>query len=237
LNVCADRLPSGGSLLRPPSHCPECQRRLSARELIPVFSYLWLRGRCRTCGTRIPTRVLWVEAGTGLLFGLVFWRYGLSLDLAIALVYGCFFIVIFVTDLEHGLILNRVVYPGLVLALLVSALLTVFPQETTFPAIKEAVIGGGIGLGLLLLVFLISRGGMGLGDVKMAAFIGLVTGYNVFIALLLAIIIGALVSILLLALKIKKRKESIPFGPFLSLAAIATMLWGNYILDWYRNLF
>jgi leader peptidase (prepilin peptidase)/N-methyltransferase len=181
--------------------------------------------------------VLWVEAGTGLLFGLAFWRFGLSLDLALAIVYGCFFIVIFVTDLEHGLILNRVVYPGLALALAASILLTIFQPETTFPAIKEAAIGGGVGLGLLLLVFLVSRGGMGLGDVKMAAFIGLVTGYNIFIALLLAIIVGALVSILLLALKIKSRKESVPFGPFLSLAAVATMLWGNYILDWYRLLF
>jgi leader peptidase (prepilin peptidase) / N-methyltransferase len=237
LNVCTDRLPSGGSLLQPPSHCPGCQRRLSGRDLIPVFSYLWLRGRCRFCAARIPSRVLWVEAGTGLLFGLVFWRYGLSLDLAIVLVYSCFFIVIFVTDVEHGLILNRVVYPGLALALLVSILLTVFPQGTAVPAIKEAAIGSGIGLGLFLLVFLVSRGGMGLGDVKMAAFIGLITGYQVFIALMLAIIVGALVSILLLALKIKRRKESIPFGPFLSLAAIATMLWGNYILSWYQHLF
>jgi leader peptidase (prepilin peptidase) / N-methyltransferase len=237
LNVCADRLPDGGSLLRPPSHCPGCQRRLSGRDLIPIFSYLWLRGRCRYCAARIPRRVLWVEAGTGLIFGLAFWRYGLSLDLAIVLVYCCFFMVILVTDMEHGLILNRVVYPGLALALMVSILLTIFPQATAVPAIKEAAIGGGIGLGLFLLVFLVSRGGMGLGDVKMAAFIGLVTGYHVFIALLLAIIVGALVSILLLALKIKKRKESIPFGPFLSLAAIATMLWGNYILSWYQHLF
>jgi prepilin signal peptidase PulO-like enzyme (type II secretory pathway) len=181
--------------------------------------------------------VLWVEAGTGLLFGLTLWRYGLSLDLAITLIYSGFFMVIFITDMEHGLILNRVVYPGLALALLVSLLLTFFPLATAFPSIKEAAIGGGIGLGLFLLVVIVSRGGMGLGDVKMAAFIGLVTGYQVFIALMLAIFIGALVSILLLALKIKKRKESIPFGPFLAVAAVATMLWGDYILGWYQNLF
>jgi len=238
LNVCCDRLPVGESVVYPPSHCPACQRRLKALDLIPVFSYLWLRGRCRYCQAPIPRRVLWVEIGTGLLFGLVYWRYGLSLELLVTLVYSCIFIVLMVIDLEYRLILNKVVYPTIALALLVSILFSLFlPQVEIVPEIREAAIGGGIGLGLFLLVVVISRGGMGWGDVKMAALIGIVIGYLVFVALFLAVILGGLVAGLLLVLKIKKRKEAIPFAPFLSLATIVTLLWGSYILRWYLGLF
>jgi len=239
LNVCCDRLPAGESLVYPPSHCPACQRRLSAKDLIPIFSYLWLHGRCRYCQASIPRRLLWVEAGTGVLFGFTYWRYGLSIELAIILFYCCLFIVLLVIDLEHGLILNKVIYPAMAVALLISIFLPIFlPQLEIVPQIKQAAIGGGIGLGLFLLVVLISRGGMGWGDVKMAALISLVVGFPlVFVALLMGIILGGLVAGVLLLFKIKKRKETIPFGPFLSLAAMATLLWGSNILSWYLGLF
>jgi leader peptidase (prepilin peptidase)/N-methyltransferase len=239
LNVCCDRLPVGKSIVYPPSHCPACRRRLRAKDLIPVFSYLWLRGRCRYCQAPIPRRLLWVEIGTGVLFGLVYWRFGLSLELPIILVYSCIFIVLLVIDLEHRLVLNKVVYPAMALALLISILFSFFlPQLEIVPGIAPAAIGGGIGLGLFLLIVLASRGGMGWGDVKLAALIGLVTGFPlIFVALLLAVIAGGLVSGLLLSLKIKRRREAIPFAPFLSLAAIVTLLWGSNILNWYLGLF
>jgi leader peptidase (prepilin peptidase)/N-methyltransferase len=239
LNVCGDRLPAGESIVYPPSHCPACQRRLKAKDLVPVFSYLWLRGCCRYCRAPIPRRLLWVEIGTGVLFGLACWRYGLSLELLITLVYSCIFIVLLVIDLEHRLILNKVVYPSMVLALLVSILFSLFlPQVEIVPGILSAAIGGGVGLVLFLLVVLVSRGGMGWGDVKMAALIGLVTGFPLmFVALLLAVLAGGLVAGLLLALKIKRRRQAIPFAPFLSLATIVTLLWGSNILSWYLGLF
>jgi len=236
LNVCCDRLPVGESLLvYPPSHCSACQRRLSPKDLIPVFSYLWLRGRCRYCQASIPRRILWVEVSTAVLFGFAYWQYGLSIELPVILFYFCLFIVLLVIDLEHGLILNKIVYPALAVALLISIF---FPPSKIVPDIGQAAIGGGIGLVLFLLVVLISRGGMGWGDVKLAALIGLVTGFPlVFVALLIGIILGGLVAVLLLSLKIKKRKEAIPFGPFLSLATIVTLLWGSNILSWYLGLF
>jgi len=238
LNVCCDRLPARESIIYPPSHCSACQHRLSAKDLIPVFSYLWLRGRCRYCHAPIPRRLLWVEIGTAVLFGFVYWRYGLSIELAIILFYICLFIVILVIDLEHRLILNKVVYPVMVVALLLSIFFSIFfPQSEIVPEIKQAVIGSGIGLVVFLLIVLISRGGMGWGDVKLAALIGLVTGYLVIVALLMGMILGGLVAILLLGLKIKKRKEAIPFGPFLAVATIVTLLWGNDILNWYLGLF
>lgn len=231
LNVCIDRLPARKSLVYPPSSCDACQHRLSPQELIPVFSYLWLRGRCRYCHTHIPQRVFWVELGTGLLFAFLYWNYGLSIEFAIIAFYSCLFIVLALIDLEHKLILNRIVYPSIVVVLIIDALL---PQ----PGIIKGVIGGAIGFGLLLILAIVSRGGMGWGDVKMAALIGLVTGFPlVFIALLIGIILGGLVAGILLLLKIKKRKESIPFGPFLSLSTMLTLLWGNDILNWYLSSF
>ena len=250
LNVCIDRLPSSQSLLFPASHCVSCRHRLAIKDLIPVFSYLWLRGRCGYCQAPIPRRILWVEIGTGLLFGYLYWHYGLSIELAVAAFYCCLFIVLMVIDLEHGLILNKIVYPAMAVALLISIFLPpsrlIYPSGVVPPLISnflpqlgivQAAIGGGIGLGLFLLIVLIFRGGMGLGDVKMAALIGIVTGYLILVALFLAVIFGGLLAATLLLLKIKKRKEGIPFAPFLSLATIATLLWGSNILDWYLGLF
>jgi leader peptidase (prepilin peptidase)/N-methyltransferase len=239
LNVCIDRLPTHQSLIFPPSHCTACNRRLAAKDLIPIFSYLWLRGRCRYCGAAIPRRILWVELGTAALFALACWWFGLSVELAIALFYSCIFIVIMVIDWERGLILNKIVFPAIVAAFLISIIFSILlPDIEIVPFIGRAAIGGGIGLVLFFLIVIVSRGGMGWGDVKLAALIGLVTGFPlVFIALLIGVVLGGVVAALLLVLKVKKRKQAIPFGPFLAIATIVTLLWGNGILDWYRGLF
>ena len=249
LNVCIDRLPTGESLVFPASHCASCHHRLAIKDLIPVFSYLWLRGRCRYCQAPIPRRLLWVEIGTGILFGYLYWHYGLSAELAVAAVYCCLFLILMVIDLEHGLILNKVVYPSIAVALVISIFLP--PSKVAYPAgavalllsslpepgIVQAAIGGGIGLFLFLLIVIISRGGMGWGDVKMAALIGIVTGYLVFVALFLAVILGGLVAVVLLLFKLRKRKEGIPFAPYLSLGAMITLLFGKSMLNWYLGLF
>jgi len=120
LNVCIDRLPQNESIVNPPSHCPVCQHRLAVKDLIPLFSYLRLRGRCRYCQAAIPRRLFWVELATSLIFASLYWHYGLSVELGVMAFYACIFIIIFVIDLEHGLILNKVVYPGMVVALLLT---------------------------------------------------------------------------------------------------------------------
>jgi len=235
LNVCIDRLPTGGSLISPPSHCDKCNARLSTKDLFPVLSYLWLKGRCRYCGMLIPKRIFWVELGSGALFACLFLYYGFSPELAVALFYGCFFLVIGVIDLERGLILNKLVYPAMAAALLVAIL---FSNLDNIPDITAAASGGGLGFGLFLIIFLASRGGMGIGDIKLAALIGLMTGFPlVIVAILLAVISGGLVAVTLLLTRVKKGKQSVPFGPFLSLAAMITLLYGQNIYDWYLNLF
>ena len=239
LNVCIDRLPVGKSLLYPPSHCDACQHRLSPRDLIPVFSYLWLRRRCRYCQAPIPQRPFWVEAGSGFLFAFTYWHFGLGVEFALAAVYGSLFIVLGVIDLEHQLILNKIVYPASAVALIISVFL---PQTEImsfpWPVSLNGIIGGAIGLVLFLVPILVYPKGMGWGDVKMAGLIGLVTGFPlIFVALFMAVILGGLLASALLLLKVKKRKEAIPFGPFLSLTTIVTLLWGSDILNWYLGLF
>ncbi len=251
LNVCIDRLPQkSASLVSPPSYCPNCHRRLAIRDLVPVFSYLWLRGRCRYCRTPVSQRLLWVEAGTGILFGYLYWHFGLSIELAIMVFYCCLFVILMVIDLEHGLILNKIVYPAIAVALIISIFLppsrVIYTGETASMLIDaflprmgivQAAIGGSVGLGLFSVIVLVSNGGMGWGDVKMAGLMGVVTGYLILVAILLAIVVGGLIAGILLLVKKKKRKESIPFGPFLSLGTIATLLWGGIILDFYLRVF
>ena len=177
------------------------------------------------------------------MFAFLYGHYGLSVELAVTAFYGCLFIMLMVIDLEHRLILNKIVYPAAVVALIISVLLPQpgiisFPGPEFINGAVNSIIGGAIGLVLLLIPAVISRGGMGWGDIKMAALIGLVTGFPlVFVALFLGVVIGGLVAGILLLLKIKKRKEAIPFGPFLSVATIATLLWGNEVLNWYLGMF
>jgi leader peptidase (prepilin peptidase)/N-methyltransferase len=240
INVVADRLPEGKSIISPPSHCPGCQHGLSVKDVIPIFSYLWLKGRCRYCGITIPRRLFWVELGTAILFAFLYWHYGLNWELAIVAFYCCLFIVLLLIDLARNILPNKIVYPAMIFAIVIAALGSIFGFEPRDIAdtgfrlwIVDAAIGGGIGFGLLLIPALFYRGGMGWGDVKLAALIGLVTGFPLVLpAMFLAMVSGGLTAAILLLLKLKSRKDAIPFGPFLSLAAMATLFWGSNLLNW-----
>jgi leader peptidase (prepilin peptidase)/N-methyltransferase len=231
LNVCIDRLPAKKSLAYPPSHCDTCQHPLKPWDNIPVFSYLWLRGKCRYCSARIPQRILWVELSTGTLFAFLFWRYGLTFEFPLIAFYTCILLVLAVIDLNHKLILNVIVYPAAAIALIISFFLPEFD-------IYKGILGGAIGFAILMIPALVSRTGMGWGDVKMAGLIGLMTGYpRVFVGLLGGIILGGVSAVILIILKKKTRKDTIPFGPFLALGAFWALIYGQEILDWYLALF
>jgi len=237
LNVCIDRLPRNESIVYPPSHCAVCQHKLAVKDLIPLFSYLRLHGRCRYCQSAIPRRIFWVELATGLIFALLYWHYGLSAELGVMAFYACLFTIIFVIDLEHGLILNKVVYPGMVVALLLALLPRFWLTQWIVTGVANAALGGAIGFAILFLIAIVSRGGMGWGDVKLAALIGLATGFPlVFFSLVMGAILGGIVAVALMIAKKKTRRETIPFGPFLALAAMITLLWGSNILSWYLGL-
>jgi len=248
LNVCIDRLPLQKSLVSPPSHCDVCGRRLSFADLVPLLSYLWLLGRCRYCDARIPLRVPLVELLTGVVFFLSFWYFGLTARFGVTAFWCCVFIVVMFIDWEHKLILNRVTYPMAVLALALLAFdslspglllpggLSFLPSDK--PAVLSGVIGGAAGLAFFLLVFLITPRGMGMGDVKLAGLIGLVAGWPMtIVALLIGILLGGVLAIVLLGLRLKGRKDPIPYGTILAIGPIITLFWGMDIFRWYQGFF
>ena len=227
LNVCIDRLPARQSIVSPPSHCSACGRKLGLLDLFPVFSYLFLRGRCRYCRARIPLRIPILEAATAIIFGFLYWKLGLSLELGVLLVWASMLIAIFVIDLEHQLVLNVITYPGVVLAFAASFL----PPE---PGVVDSLIGGGIGLAAMALPYMIYRGGMGMGDIKLGLLVGLMTGWpSALVAVLFSFVAGGLLGTFLLVFKIRKRTDPLPFGTFLAASAMVALLWGEAILRWY----
>ncbi len=246
LNVCIDRLPKGQSIINPPSHCDACQHKLGFLDLIPLFSYLWLRGRCRYCQVRIPQRIPIVEGVTGLLFALIYWKFGLGMELVIALIYAALFLITFVIDLEHMDVLGIVVYPAMALALGFSLLWPGLsglnlPGGWIVGKLASSLVGGAIGAGAMALPYFVSylvyrREGMGKGDIQLGALVGLMTGYPLtVVALSLAVISGGFVGSWLLVFKIKKRTDRIPFAPFLVTSAMVTLLWGQTIYQWYMG--
>lgn len=245
LNVCIDRLPLRKSLVFPPSHCDACQQRLALKDLVPILSYLWLRGRCQYCRARIPRRVLLVEVASGLIFFLAFWRFGLSAQFAITAFWSCVFLIIIFIDWEHKLILNRLTYPAAVLALAVLAVDSLLPGAELFPGrifIPELSILSGLISGVILLIFflliiIIRPGAMGMGDAKLVALIGLVSGFPLVIfSMLIGIVIGGSYAIYLLISKKKGRKDEIAYGAFLGIGPIAALLFGNEMVNWYLSL-
>ena len=251
LNVVADRLPEGRSFVTPRSHCSACNKTLSNIELVPVFSYLWLRGRCRHCGVGIPARLTMVEVVTGLLFMAVYFRVGVSPAFVVLTAATALLVVVAVIDLEIGLIPNRIVFPGIVILLMLSPWWpqlgvdrTFLGDSTALASLSNSLVAGVGSLLFFLAIALAYPNGMGGGDVKLAGLIGLLVGYpGVVVALYGAVVVGGVVAISLLLVRRKGRKDSMPFGPFLSLGGIAVLLAGNdiipafeYVLDRFAGL-
>ena len=171
-----------------------------------------------------------MEITTGLIFAMVWRQYGMGIPMILALVYCCFLIVVAFIDLEHQIIPSRVIYPAIVVAIL-GALVS--PGRS----IWNSLGGGLVGFGILFLIAFINPAGMGMGDVRLAAFMGIITGFpGVLISLLIGVVAGGLAAALLLLVGLKGRKDSIPFGPFLVLGAMVTLLYGADILSLYVGL-
>ncbi|MEW6095231.1 MAG: prepilin peptidase [bacterium] len=233
-NVCIYRLPINESIIIPLSHCPKCKTRIKVWENIPIVSYIILRGKCRYCSVKIPLSYLIVEILTPTLFLLLWHTFGISIDFAIYLLFISILIIITFIDLEHQLILNILTYPMIVIGLLIS-----FFKETFINALISGVVGGGI----IFLIVVISplifkKEGMGAGDFKLAAVIGifLANWKYTLISLFLASFLGSLVGIVLILLGKKKFGEYIPFGPYLACGAVIATFWSKNIINWYFNL-
>lgn len=229
LNVVIYRLPKNESIVFPPSHCPQCRHKIAFYDLIPVISYLILGGKCRHCKQSISFIYPFVEILTGLLFFSIFqflpiYNY---VTLIYLLVMMSVFIVVFFTDLKYGIIPFQVVLLGLI------AVLTYLIYIFSFAEFINHFLAGIGAFIAFLLLFLFTKGkGMGFGDVVLVFLIGLFLGFpKVGIAIYIAFLTGAVISLILVLIGIKKIKhDSIPFGPFLVSGTLLSLFFGNYFM-------
>ncbi len=230
LNCVIFRLEKGKSFLKGRSFCPFCNKTLGFWDLIPGLSFLFLRGKCRYCKERISWQYPLVELFVGIIFVLVFKYFGLE-GLFFYLLSSCFLVIIFVFDLKHYIIPDRVIYPAVFIS---------FFYRLIFNFGDWHYLLSGLGAALFfLIIVLASKGkGMGVGDIKLGLFMGFLLGYpNILIALFIAFLIGAIIGLGLVLLKKKKMRSEVPFGPFLAIGTFASLFWAAEILSWYWNLF
>ena len=227
LNIAADELPQRRPLGSP--RCPYCGQNHLPPEWIAVFSSLLLRGRCQHCRAPLSFRRPLLELGTMLAFAFLWQRYGLTPLLLLFTFYICTLFLVLVIDLEHRLILNVVILPAIFIAGIGSLI---------SPGLLQALAGGLIGFASFYLIALARKGGMGGGDVKLAAFIGLVTGFpSVIVALLIAILAGGATALILVLTRTKELKSYIPYGPFLVVGGVVALIYGPQIVAWYLRFY
>ena len=237
LNVVIWRVPRKVSVVRPPSHCPQCETPIRPTDNVPVLSWLLLSGKCRHCGNPIPVRYPLVEASCGVLFAVVAARFGAEWELPAYLVLTAALLAISLIDLEHFIVPDRITAPLTVSALALLGLAAL--AEGNGWRYGRSVLGGFAFFAFLLVLNLLYPKGMGMGDVKLAFSLGLFLGWlgwgQVFLGGFLSFLLGALVGVGLIATGIKGRKDVVPFGPFLALGTMLTILWGDPVLRWYTG--
>jgi leader peptidase (prepilin peptidase)/N-methyltransferase len=262
LNVCIARLPAGESVVHPPSHCPRCKSAIKPYDNIPLLSYLLLRGRCRHCGLGIAWRYPGVEALTGVLYVAVVAWLGMSWWTGAALLFVAALVVVTFIDLDHQIIPDEISLPGIVIGFLAFTALGPDPIDSwaaevlgtisgarwwqaLLPFLARAIdsllgilLGGGT-LWLVAALYERLRGieGMGGGDIKLLAMIGAFLGWRaVLVTVMIGSLSGALVGSVRIWLGRAGSQVPIPFGPFLALGALAALLFGDGLIDWYLGL-
>jgi leader peptidase (prepilin peptidase)/N-methyltransferase len=235
LNVCIYRLPLEQSLAYPPSRCMSCNRPLNWFENIPVFAWIVLGGRCRTCRTPIPVVYPLVEAFTGAMFVLAAWQYGPGWLLFSRLLLGCALIVLFFIDLHHRILPNVITVPGII----VGFILSFVTPPGWVSSLVGLVLGGLIPLALAEAYLRIRKiEGLGMGDVKMLALVGAFLGWKLMLlTLALGSFLGSFVGIGLIIARKGDMKFALPFGTFLAVAAMAAAVVGDSVIAWYVGLY
>lgn len=230
LNVVIYRLPRGESIVSPPSRCPRCGTGLTVGDLVPVLSYLWLRGRCRYCGAGISPRYPAVELLTGGLFAGLYVHFGWQPLLAKHLFLAGLLVAAAFIDLEHYIIPNRLILAGLA----GGVALNLWTRDLT---LFSAMLGTLVPAVFFLLLAMATRGGVGGGDIKLVAVIGLFLGWPwALLAVFLGALAGGVPALALLLTGRKKRKDPLPFGPFLALGTMAAVFAGEPLVSWYLSL-
>lgn len=224
-NVCIWRLPRGESIIWPPSHCPRCQKKLSPWQMVPILSWLLLKGKCGHCGGRISLRYPLVETTTAVIFAAIGYTWGPSVLSLQYCILSLALIISVATDFSHREIPDQVsLGAAAVLALI------------ALPLAQWGNLLGGIMLfGILFLIAVLSKGGMGGGDIKLVLAIGLSLGWQLgLLALALAVFAGGVLAIFMLLMG--QRKKALPFAPFLAIGAWLAMFFGHRLLDLYISV-
>ena len=232
LNVCISRLPKNESIVFPGSKCPVCQNTLKWYHNIPVISFIFLKGRCSFCGTRISPTYPVVEILMGIFTLLLFSKYGPSVNFLIFLAFVAALVVVSFIDLELRIIPNVISLPGIVVGLLVSFI----RQDLTFiDSLIGAIAGGGVLMLVVKVYYQIRKSeGMGWGDVKLLAMIGAFLGWRSLpFVILSSSFLGAFIGVVIMFAQKKDLKYAVPFGPFLSLGAVMYIFVGPMLIDWY----
>jgi leader peptidase (prepilin peptidase)/N-methyltransferase len=231
VNVVAARLPERRSLVFPASSCPGCGAAISWHDNIPVLSFALLRGRCRACAMPISWRYPIVEVATALLWAVAWLCWGPTVDFAVAAVFLTALVAITAIDFERQIIPDLITLPGIVAGFCVSLI-------TGRPGWWDSTLGIVVGGGLFLVIILASGGGMGGGDMKLGAMFGAFLGWKVtLLALFVAVVLGGALALALLASGQVRRKDPIPFGPFLAAGGAIGLFWGERVMRWYLSGF
>lgn len=230
-NVVGLRIPAGESIVKPRSHCPNCGHTLGALELIPVLSYVFQGGKCRQCKAGISPLYPIVELVTGLLFLFAALFIGLKPELVAALTLISLCVIVFVSDYTYMIIPDKVLLFFLPLVVLERIFIPLSPWW-------DSLIGAGTGFGLLLFIALVSKGGMGGGDIKLYGVLGIILGMKlVLLSFFIAVFFGAFLGGIGMLIGRVKKGKAIPFGPYICLGVLVSYFYGDNILDWYFQLF
>ncbi|MTI81178.1 MAG: prepilin peptidase [Firmicutes bacterium] len=230
LNVCICRIPYQESVVYKPSHCPQCEKKLGAMDLIPIFSYIFLKGRCRSCDEKISIQYPLVELLTAVLFLATYLHWGWQWQTVSMWSFVSILIAVTVIDIYHQIIPDKILLVGSLIGL-------PFIILSSFNQFISGIIGFFVAGLILLVIAVVSKGGMGGGDIKLAAVIGLFLGWqNALLALFISFLAGGLIGIFLLVTKLKGRKDAVPFGPYLALGGLISAFYGNQLIKWYLNI-
>jgi len=235
LNVCIYRVPRNLSIISPASRCPSCNMPIKPYDNIPFLSYILLGGKCRVCKAGISFRYPLVELLNAVFFVFVVWRFGFAWHTVIYGILCSALVVITFIDLDFQIIPDVITLPGIVIGIVAGSLLMPDPFiRDSLLGFKASVIGLLSGGGLFYAIAVLSRGGMGGGDIKMMAMVGALMGWkSVLLTIFLGSLTGAVFGIFLMISQGKGRKTKIPFGPFLALGTVITLFYGQEIFSWY----
>ena len=236
LNVCIHRIPAGKSIVYPGSSCPKCGNHIRFYDNIPLFSYLWLRGRCRQCRTAISPRYPAVELLAALFAFGVYAKFGISIQSLVYFIFIAVLLAVTFIDIDHRIIPDVITLPGIPTFFLATFLL---PSITWKDSLIGLLVGGGSLYLVGLVYYLLTRKeGMGGGDVKLLAMIGALTGWKgVFFTIFVASGVGTLAGLAVMLITRRNMKLKIPFGPFLAIGAVAYLFFGPQLIRWYFHLY